>query len=107
MGRALFVAFSVGFFGIYVLIANALGVFGTRLESLTVPPPPETGGGFLDVIDGVIAVFTYGFTLFSQFLALVTFQLPGQSELSVLTAVIFIPLAFANGYIVFTAIRGS
>lgn len=107
MGRAIFVGLSVAFFGAYVAIANALGILGAGIDPLTVPTAPDTGGGFFGSIEGIVAIFAYGFTLFGQFLKLITFQLPGQETTSLITALIFIPLGFINGYIVFTAIRGS
>lgn len=107
MGKALFVGLTVIFFTAYVQIAAGVGVFGEEIAPLTIPAPPVTGGGFLDTISAVFEIFKYGFTMFVDFLKLITFQIPGQESASLLTAIIFVPLGFINGYIIFTAIRGS
>jgi len=131
MGKALFLALSAAFFIGYSLIANALGYGGDPLQPITTPGSGIAGetteeegqfcasGGFLDVCDnpiwGPIIRTIAGFgeavtnfaTIFSGFFQLITFQAPGQSEASMVTLLIFGPLTFANGFIIFSAVRGS
>lgn len=121
MNKALFVGISAAFFIAYSLAANALGVGGNdEIGPLTVPTvqesQTESGDPRLDipvlgpivkfVVSGIEAVDA-ATNIFTGFFQLITFQAPGLEQASLITLLIFVPLAFANGFIVFSAIRGS
>lgn len=113
MLSALFIGGSAAFFTAYVLAANALGVIGDSEISPITPPGadnPERNAPFgfiLDFADGVIDAFQVAFNLAGQFFQLLTFQAPGQEAASLITAIIFVPLGFVNGIIIFRLIRGG
>lgn len=112
MGSALFVAFSAAFFIVYNLVADALGVTGTStITAINNFPHFQQGGSFWDDIFTAYSAAVYPFIiawqLFSRFFQLLTFQTPGMESASIVTAIIFIPLTFANGMIIFRALRGS
>lgn len=122
MNRAMFIGLSAVFFISYSLIANALGVGGDSLNPITAPQSGDfvdeqcDGNSVCDVpILGGIVKFVLGAgeaisdasNIFVGFFQLITFQAPGMESASIVTLVIFVPLAFINAFIIFTAIRGT
>lgn len=131
MGRALFLGLSTAFFIAYSLIANALlmpvpntvtsvGVPGSDdLEQSVCEGFPPTSmdqflicSGWKDIpvagplFSGITNIIELAGQLFGTFFQLLTFQVPEAVAASMVTALIFIPLGFINGFIIFTAIRG-
>jgi hypothetical protein len=129
MGKAIFLSLSVALFIGYSLIANALGFDGDPLDPLSSPQSTssfvdeqclneETGqerllcrapvmGPIVKFILGTGQAVSAAADIFSGFFQLITFQAPGQSAASLVTLLIFGPLTFANGFIIFNAVRGN
>lgn len=108
MGKALFLGGSAAFMTAYILFAEAFGLLGTDdIAAIGAPGTPEGGSGFFAVLDAILSVFIYVFELIGRFFQLLTFQFPGTEVVALISLFIFIPLTFINGFILFTAIRGS
>jgi hypothetical protein len=107
MAKAIFLGGESLFFTLYVLFAEAFNVLpDSTVERIEAPEQPETGGGILEALDGFVATWTFGFDLIARFFQLLTFQAPGQTAESLVTAVIFVPLTFITGWIILSTIRG-
>lgn len=126
MGRALFVGMSVAFFTAYSLVTSALLIPNDQITPITstsgfecvtqgegdsescIEDDPRTRiwliGPFIEAAANVLSV---GADMFSGFIQVITFQASGLEAASVVTLLIFGPLAFVNAFIVFSAIRGS
>lgn len=127
MAKALFVGLSAAFFTGYSLIASALLVPNQNPITPISPPSQEDcddvvillpgtacyqqEASTIPIIGGLLAgasnVLSIAGTLFGGFFQLITFQAQGLGAASMITALIFVPLGFINGFIIFTAIRGS
>lgn len=126
MGKTIFVMISVIFFSAYSLIANAMLVPAstiTPIAGVTDNPEDCQGieiaplgpgiicidsnvpivGGFFETIGDA---FSGASQMFSGFFQLITFQ-AGLPVASMVTLLIFVPLTFANAFIIFSTIRGS
>lgn len=105
--QAVFVGGSALFFLAYVLVAEAFGILssGITVTAITAPSAPDRGG-ILGGIDAVIQALTYAFDLMSRFFQLLLFQAPGLEGASLITLLIFTPLTFINGWIIFRGLRG-
>lgn len=132
MGKALFLAVSAGFFIAYAQLANAL-LLGQNSIITPISPVAENAqvdtscNSFLlictnpnyytefwngvpvigSIVEGVADTFDFATKAFGGFFQLITFQVPDAVGASIFTILIFVPLSFANGYIIFTAIRGG
>lgn len=124
MAKALFMGLSAAFFMGFSLIAAALdigdgntiiapGITTSEQEQcigvfITVCSTDFTGipviGQLLQAGSNVQEFF---YQTFAPFFQLLTFQVPGLEAASIITIMIFGPLAFINAYIIFTAVRGS
>jgi hypothetical protein len=127
MDKALFIGLSAAFFTAYSLVASALL---TPEQTRIVPITPQgnecvtQGIGenetciaddprvrnlswFGQFIGGVASVISVANDIFADFFQLLTFQAKGLEAASFVTALIFVPLGFINGFIIFSAIRGS
>ena len=125
MGRALFLGLSTAFFIAYALIANALLItdqktitFGdSELGCITqgvgedescIKDDPRVNIPILGpIIEATASAISVGAQLFGPFFQLITFQAEGLGAASFITLLIFTPLSVINGFIIFTAIRGS
>lgn len=136
MPKAIFLGLSAVFFIAYAAIANALLIpSNSQIVAISVPNQNATDTdpcadapvillpgdpcytqqanripivrNIAALLTGVTNILSAAGTLFSGFFQLITFQAPGLESASMITAIIFVPLTFVNGYIVFTAIRGS
>lgn len=136
MNKALFLGLSAVFFIAYAAIANALLIPNDdRIVAISVPSTDSADTdpcadapvillpgdpcytqqanripiirNIAGLLTGVTNILTTAGSLFSGFFQLITFQAPGLETASIITAMIFIPLGFVNGFIIFTAIRGS
>lgn len=127
MGKAIFMALSVAIFVAYSLVANALLIPNETISPIGLPgdeecvsesaillpgdPCYEAEASRIPIIGDFLAGLSNAFevatNLFSGFFQLITFQARGLESASLITALIFVPLGFANAFIVFSAIRGS
>jgi hypothetical protein len=129
MDKALFLGLSAAFFMAYSLVAAAL--FNSPADQITpisspIPSEEEHCEGFPTnyhdflicsgwgdvpiaggIFEGIDDFITLAGNLFGTFFQLITFQVPGAVAASTVTFLIFIPLTFINGFIIFSAIRGS
>lgn len=111
MGQAIFIGASAAFFTVYLLIAEAMGFLGESSITAINAPEAESGSewsifGFSFTPPDALLNIQQGFELMGRFFQLLTFQQPGLEEASLITALIFVPLSFINGFIIFRAIRG-
>lgn len=127
MGKALFVGLSAMFFIAYSAIANAL-LFPTSqilpigntvqtnadecsgIEIAPLGPNVICLGADIPilgpVLGGIQDIFSTAAQIFGGFFQLITFN-AGLGAASMVTLMIFVPLGFANAFIIFSAIRGS
>jgi len=125
MDKALFIGLSAAFFTAYSLVASALvnptssiipiETVDQRCDdepTILLPGDPcyqqEASripiiGGLLSGLSNIIEIASNMFGGFGQ---LITFQ-AGLPAASFITLLIFVPLGFINGFIIFSAIRGS
>lgn len=128
MGKAVFLGLSAAFFIGYAALANALLVPNASITPISTPTSSdgldcesvpillpgdpcyaEEAGGIPiigPILEGLSNTVSVATSLFGGFFQLITFQAEGLAAASMVTALIFIPLGFANAYIIFTAIRG-
>lgn len=126
MAKALFVGLSAAFFTVYSLIATALVVPNQSINPISPPSQEdcdevvillpgtacyEQEASTIPFIGGLLSgasnVLSLAGDLFGGFFQLITFQAEGLGSASLITALIFVPLAFVNAFIIFTAIRGT
>lgn len=130
MGKALFLGLSAAILMGYSLIASAVvDSYDQKIVPISAPTgsepevcegfPPSgynqflicSGWGDLPAVGGLFTgvgdAFELAGKLFGGFFQLLTFQVPGLVAASTITAILFVPLGFINGYIIFTAIRSG
>lgn len=126
MAKALFMGLSAAFFIAYSLLANALLIANDTITPISQPSTEncedvpillpgdpcyaqEASGIPIigPILEGLSSTVSVAASLFSGFFQLITFQANGLEAASFITILIFGPLTFINGFIIFTAIRGG